>query len=330
MLSFILYSATIISFLGIAFMVFRKLPVLSGLSENEINDLKEKPGLWQSVVDDFSNTWAKAKEINYLKRTLNFTKNIFQKSHYFFSKASSIATSKSKVGLKGLKVVAKKSEAIALRFLNWFGNFLINLFTSSRKKAAQLKKKTTSVKKLSFKNKEGDQLHIKQVKTEEKPEEVIEEKEEDIWADIPQKEEISQIEVDHSADNELKQEESEASEETKTIIHQDRLQAVLAIRRKQEKEKKIEKKEIKEGSDFIKRISFDELEKPIQEEQQFIDEIIANPKNITAYKNLGHFYWKRSNLNDAKASFEMVIKLGSTDKRVKKILKEIEEKNLAK
>ena len=70
-------------------------------------------------------------------------------------------------------------------------------------------------------------------------------------------------------------------------------------------------------------LPLDELNKPIKEEQEWIDLIVENPKNITAYKFLGLFYWKQHNRSDAKASLEMAIKLGSKDKKVKEILREI-------
>lgn len=72
-------------------------------------------------------------------------------------------------------------------------------------------------------------------------------------------------------------------------------------------------------------ITLDELNKPIKEEQQWIDLIVENPKNITAYKFLGLFYYKQHNYSDAKASLEMAVKLGSKDKKVKDILKELKE-----
>lgn len=72
-------------------------------------------------------------------------------------------------------------------------------------------------------------------------------------------------------------------------------------------------------------LSLDELKKPIKEEQKWIDLIVENPKNITAYKFLGLFYWKQHNYPDAKASLEMAIKFGSKDKKVKETLKEIKD-----
>ena len=68
-----------------------------------------------------------------------------------------------------------------------------------------------------------------------------------------------------------------------------------------------------------------ELKKPIKEEQKWIDLIVEDPKNITAYKFLGLLYWKQHNYTDAKASLKMAIKLGCKDKKVKEVLKEIAE-----
>jgi len=88
---------------------------------------------------------------------------------------------------------------------------------------------------------------------------------------------------------------------------------------------KVNKKE-KEDLQFIKEdedISISELKKPIKEEQKWIDLIIENPKNITAYKFLGFLYWKQHNYADAKASLEMAVKLGSKDRKVKEVLEEL-------
>ncbi len=71
-----------------------------------------------------------------------------------------------------------------------------------------------------------------------------------------------------------------------------------------------------------------ELKKPIKEEQKWIDLIVEDPKNITAYKFLGLLYWKQHNYTDAKASLEMAIKLGCKDKKVKEALKEIKRSNI--
>ena len=75
-------------------------------------------------------------------------------------------------------------------------------------------------------------------------------------------------------------------------------------------------------------LPIEELKKPIKEEQKWIDLIVENPENITAYKFLGILYWKQHNYSDAKASLEMAVKFGSKDKKVKDILKELKKMNI--
>jgi len=75
-------------------------------------------------------------------------------------------------------------------------------------------------------------------------------------------------------------------------------------------------------------LPIEELKKPIKEEQKWIDLIIENPENITAYKFLGILYWKQHNYSDAKASLEMAVKFGSKDKKVKEILEELKKMNI--
>lgn len=74
-------------------------------------------------------------------------------------------------------------------------------------------------------------------------------------------------------------------------------------------------------------LPINELKKPIKEEQKWIDLIVENPKNITAYKQLGLLYWRQHNYKDAKLSLEMAVKLGSTDKKIKQILEQIKQIN---
>ncbi|MBU1292156.1 hypothetical protein KKH07_01545 [Patescibacteria group bacterium] len=88
-------------------------------------------------------------------------------------------------------------------------------------------------------------------------------------------------------------------------------------------EKKIEPEEIEDDD-----LPIAELKKPIKEEQKWIDLIIEDPKNITAYKFLGLLYWKQYNYSDAKASLETAVKYGSKDKKVKEILKEMKNMNI--
>ncbi len=72
-------------------------------------------------------------------------------------------------------------------------------------------------------------------------------------------------------------------------------------------------------------LSISELKKPIKEEQKWIDLIVENPKNITAYKQLGLLYWRQHNYKDAKLSLEMAVKLGSKDRKLKEILEQIKK-----
>lgn len=90
---------------------------------------------------------------------------------------------------------------------------------------------------------------------------------------------------------------------------------------------KIDKEETNEPSseEDADQLPISELKKPIKEEQRWIDLIIENPKNITAYKFLGLLYWKQHSYNDAKASLEMAVKLGSKDRKVKEALEELKK-----
>jgi len=78
------------------------------------------------------------------------------------------------------------------------------------------------------------------------------------------------------------------------------------------------------------QIPISELKKPIKEEQKWINLIVENPKNITAYKFLGLLYWKQHNYSDAKASLEMAVKLGSKDKKVQEVLEELKKLRINK
>lgn len=100
------------------------------------------------------------------------------------------------------------------------------------------------------------------------------------------------------------------------------------LKRKKDVSVKINESEtmvVRNDTDIDDDLPISELEKPIQEEQKWIDLIVANPKNITAYKFLGLLYWEQHNYADAKASLEMAVKLGSKDKRVREILEQLEK-----
>jgi hypothetical protein len=86
-----------------------------------------------------------------------------------------------------------------------------------------------------------------------------------------------------------------------------------------------QKQEEKEKQEDENNIPLEELQKPLEEEQKWINLIIENPKNITAYKFLGLLYWRQHNYSDAKKSLEMAAKLGSKDKKVKDVLKKLKK-----
>ena len=104
---------------------------------------------------------------------------------------------------------------------------------------------------------------------------------------------------------------------------QEKIEESISVKINKE-EKKIEPEEIEEDDD----LPIAELKKPIKEEQKWIDLIIEDPKNITAYKFLGLLYWKQHNYSDARASLETAVKLGCKDERVKEALKEIKKINV--
>ncbi len=59
------------------------------------------------------------------------------------------------------------------------------------------------------------------------------------------------------------------------------------------------------------------------EEQQYIDQISENPKNIEAYRALGFIYLRQRNYSDARACFRRVLKHQPGDEAVKIKLEEI-------
>jgi len=99
----------------------------------------------------------------------------------------------------------------------------------------------------------------------------------------------------------------------------------IILKINKETEADFREKEIPKKEEPNEEISLEDLNKPIKEEQEWIDLIVENPKNITAYKFLGLFYWKQHNYPDAKASLEMAVKLGSKDKKVREALEELKK-----
>ncbi|MFA6436725.1 MAG: tetratricopeptide repeat protein [Candidatus Paceibacterota bacterium] len=61
-------------------------------------------------------------------------------------------------------------------------------------------------------------------------------------------------------------------------------------------------------------------------EDELIAQIVEDPKNIEAYKRLGKIYYNQDKFEYAKESFEMAIKLGSGDQKIKDLLKDCEDK----
>jgi tetratricopeptide (TPR) repeat protein len=124
----------------------------------------------------------------------------------------------------------------------------------------------------------------------------------------------------------IRQNELKRHKEKKTV---DKEEKVLIKVDKKEESEKSEKSEISElvteAMEEDDDLSLNELKKPIKEEQKWINLIIENPKNITAYKFLGLLYWKQHNYSDAKSSLETAIKYGSKDKRVKEVLEELKK-----
>ena len=120
---------------------------------------------------------------------------------------------------------------------------------------------------------------------------------------------------------ELKRRTIQQSQNAKEKISTGTSEEVSVKINKEEKEEE----EVSQLSEEGEEISIVELNKPIKEEQKWIDLIVENPKNITAYKFLGLLYWRQHNYADAKASLEMAVKLGSKDKKVKEVLAELKK-----
>jgi len=61
-------------------------------------------------------------------------------------------------------------------------------------------------------------------------------------------------------------------------------------------------------------------------EDELINQIVDDPKNIEAYKRLGKIYYNQDKFEYARESFEVAIRLGSGDQKIKDLLKDCEEK----
>lgn len=61
-------------------------------------------------------------------------------------------------------------------------------------------------------------------------------------------------------------------------------------------------------------------------EDRLMSEILEDPKNIEAYKKLGRLYYNQFKYHYAKECFEAALKLGSGDKKIKRLLRRCGEK----
>ncbi len=216
----ILYIIIGLSFVGLGFIVYRKIPVLSNLSEEEITILKRKKGIIQKI-----------KEIDYKHHWLNFIISLEK-------------------FLRRLKIVFLKIENMLTK---WIGGL--------RGKSQIMTQKSKD------------------------------------W---------------------IRQREIKRRESKKSSSNDEKKEVSIKINKKEDESQLIEEEEDDE-------LSISELKKPIKEEQEWIDLIVENPNNITAYKFLGLLYWKQHNYSDAKSSLEMSVKMGCKDRKVKEILNELKK-----
>lgn len=94
---------------------------------------------------------------------------------------------------------------------------------------------------------------------------------------------------------------------------------------------KVRSREVQKASDFAKHY-FDKIKskkaraKLTKEEEECIELIKTDPSNTDAYKRLGDIYLSRGNYEDAKLSFEQVLRLNPDGGEAKARLDEIEER----
>jgi len=117
----------------------------------------------------------------------------------------------------------------------------------------------------------------------------------------------------------IRQKEMKHRESRKISLKNKKEKVSIEINRKEDKNDQLVEEESED------ELSINELKKPIKEEQKWIDLIVENPNNITAYKFLGLLYWKQHNYSDSKSSLEMAIKMGCKDKKVKEVLRELKD-----
>jgi len=87
----------------------------------------------------------------------------------------------------------------------------------------------------------------------------------------------------------IKNREEKRRESKKSILKDTKEPIFVKINKTDEEKEKAKDDTVEEEED----LSISELKKPIKEEQKWIDLIIEDPKNITAYKFLGLLYWKQ-------------------------------------
>ena len=114
----------------------------------------------------------------------------------------------------------------------------------------------------------------------------------------------------------IRQKEMKRRESKKSSSNDEKKEISIEINKKEDESQII-------GEEEDDELSINELKKPIREEQKWIDLIVENPNNITAYKFLGLLYWKQHNYPDAKSSLEMAIKMGCKDRKVNEVLREL-------
>ena len=93
---------------------------------------------------------------------------------------------------------------------------------------------------------------------------------------------------------------------------------------------KIRTREVHKASDFVstyfeKLKKRKHLEELTNEERECINLIKQNPTNVDVYKRLGNNYFSRKNYQEARLSFEQVLRLSPDDEETKARLEQIKE-----
>lgn len=87
----------------------------------------------------------------------------------------------------------------------------------------------------------------------------------------------------------------------------------------------IKVKKLNHRSAKVQKVFQNNGAKKMSKEEECINLIAQNPKNVHAYKNLGGLYLKQGNLLDAKDCFEQVLKLEENDFEAKEKIEEIKK-----